>query len=75
MNREDNSVIEAKKSLKAHIKFFEALLKHLNGNDTILKGRAMWATWCLHRYLNDGLLVDIEKAMKELGASDQKIPM
>jgi hypothetical protein len=67
MSREDKAVIDAKKSLKAHIKFFESLLGHLRGNDTILKGRAMWATWCLHRYINDGLIGDIENAMKEHG--------
>lgn len=64
MNAEDKSVIEAKKSLKSHIKFFEGLLKHINGNDTILKGRAMWGAWCLHRYINDRLIGDIETAMK-----------
>ena len=63
----DKAVLDAKSSLKAHIKFLEALLKHLNGNDTILKGRAMWAAWCLHRYFNDGLVPDIERAMKEHG--------
>ncbi len=63
--REDQSVIEAKKSIKHHIKFFESLLKHLNGDDLILKGRSMWAAWCLHRYINDGLITDMEKAMKE----------
>ncbi len=61
---ENKNVYEAKQSIKAHIKFFEALLKHLNGNDTILKGRSMWAAWCLHRYINDGLIKDIEVAMR-----------
>ena len=67
MSEENKNVYEAKQSLKAHIKFFEALLKHVNGTDEVLKARAMWATWCLHRYINDGLMVDIEKAMKEYG--------
>ena len=68
--REDKNVIEAKESIKAHIKFFEALLKHLNGNDVVLKGRAMWAAWCLHQYMNDGLVSDIETAMKRHGGAD-----
>lgn len=63
--KEDQNVYEAKQSVKAHIKFFEALLKHLNGSDPVLKGRAMWASWCLHRYINDGLISDIEKAIRE----------
>lgn len=72
MNREDSNVYEAKQSLKAHIKFFDALLKHLSGNDPVLKGRAMWATWCLHRYINDGLVTDIEKAMRENASNPQQ---
>ena len=58
---------EARQSLKHHIKFFESLLKHVSGNDEVIKGRAMWASWCLHRYINDGLVKDIEKAMIEHG--------
>ena len=65
MKKENDNVLEAKKSLKYHIKFLESLKTHLSGSDPILKGRAMWATWCLHRYINDGLINDIEKAMKE----------
>jgi len=70
MSKEDANVYEAKKSLKAHIKFLEALLSHLNGSDQVLKGRAMWASWCLHRYFNDGLVPDIEKAMKKGGNNE-----
>lgn len=67
MTTENKNVYEAKESLKAHIKFFQALLKHVNGTDEALKNRAMWATWCLHRYMNDGLILDMEQAMKEYG--------
>lgn len=70
MTDENKNIYEAKQSLKSHIKFFEALLKHVNGNDEVFKNRAMWATWCLHRYINDKLMVDIEKAMKEYGSKD-----
>lgn len=62
---DNNNVYEAKLSVKAHIKFFEALLKHLNGNDEALKARAMWASWVLHRYINDSFVPDIEKAMRD----------
>jgi hypothetical protein len=71
LEKEDKNVFEAKQSLKAHIKFFEALVKHINGNDNVLKNRAMWATWCLHRYINDGLMVDIETAMREFGSKGE----
>ncbi len=69
--KEDKNVIEAKQSLKAQINFFENLIKHLNGKDENLKGRAMWASWCLHRYMHDGLITDIKKAMKEYGTNDK----
>lgn len=65
MNKDEQNVYEAKQSLKYHIKFFEALLKHLNGNDPVQKARAMWTSWCLHRYMNDGLMSDIEQAIKD----------
>ena len=67
MSEENKNIYEAKQSLKAHIKFLEALLKHINSNDEVLKARAMWATWCLQRYINDGLMVDIEQAMTKYG--------
>lgn len=65
MDKETDNICEAKKSIRSHIKFFEALMKHLNGNDDVLKSRAMWASWVLHRYINDGFIRDIEKAMRE----------
>jgi hypothetical protein len=61
--REDKSVTDAKKCLKSHIKFFESLLKHINGDDLAFKGRAMWTSWCLHNYMNNQLMVDVEKAI------------
>lgn len=65
--KENVNLREAKKSLKSHIKFFESLLKHIQFGEEQMKSRAMWATWCLHRYINDGLIEDIKKAMKEYG--------
>ena len=72
MDDENINVKEAKKSLKTHIKFFEAMLQHIKGTDQTFKARAMWATWCLHQYINNQLMTDIEKAMKELGTKDEK---
>jgi hypothetical protein len=72
MTDESNNVLEAKKSIKSHIKFFESLIKHLNSDNEVLKSRAMFAAWCLHRYLNDGLIIDMEKAMcKQVATNDE----
>ena len=72
MSEENKNVYEAKKSLKANIKLFEDLLKHVNGTDEVIKARAMWATWCLHRYINDRIIVDIEMAMREYGTKEKQ---
>jgi hypothetical protein len=65
--KEGDNVAEAKKSLKHHIKFLKSLEDHIKFGDPVFKSRAMFATWCLHRYINDQLVNDIEKAMKENG--------
>jgi hypothetical protein len=62
---ENTNIQEAKKTLKHHIKFFESLKEHIRRGEEPMLSRAMWATWCLHRYINDGLVTDIEKAMKK----------
>jgi hypothetical protein len=64
MTQEYNNVLEAKRSIKAHIEFLESLLKHLNGTDKLLRGRACWAAWCIHRYFNDRLIGDIQNAIE-----------
>ena len=65
MRKEHNNVLEAKRSLKAHISFMETLVKHLNGTDKLLRGRAMWTAWCLHRYFNDNLMRDLQDAIEQ----------
>lgn len=72
MTQEYNTVLEAKKSIKAHIEFFESLLKHLNGTDKALRGRAVWAAWCLHRYINDRLIGEIQMAIEHNTPPDGK---
>ncbi len=62
---ENPNIQEAKKSLKAHIKFLESLKENITKKEEPMLSRAMWATWCLHRYINDQLVHDIEKVMKE----------
>jgi hypothetical protein len=64
MTQEYDNVLEAKRSIKHHIEFLEILLKHLNGTDKLLRGRACWAAWCLHRYFNDQLMNDIQNAIE-----------
>ena len=68
MNTEEQNIKEAKNSIKYHIKFCQSLLKHVSGSDEQLKLRAMYATWCLHRYINDQLIDDIEKANRDHSA-------
>jgi hypothetical protein len=62
---ENINIQEAKKSLKHHIKFFESLLLHIRRGEEPHMSRAMFASWCLHRYVQDQLVYDIEKAMRE----------
>lgn len=64
---ENVNITEAKNSLKYHIKFFESLLQHVRRGTEPHLSRSMWAAWCLHRYINDQLMNDIEKAMREFG--------
>lgn len=63
MTKEYDNILEAKRSVKAHIDFFEALLKHLKGTDKLLRNRAIWTAWCLHRYINDNLMNDLHNAI------------
>jgi hypothetical protein len=43
----------------------QTLVKHLNGPDKLLRGRAMWASWCLHRYFNNQFIKDIQNAIEQ----------
>ncbi len=70
-NNTPQNVFDAKRSIKAHIKFFESLIKHINGNNEPMRHRAMFAAWCLHEYINTGLINDMEQAMlNSLAAND-----
>ena len=70
--KENENIIEAKKSIKAHIKFLESLLTHLKGTNESLQARSMFAAWCIHRYFNDKLVRDIEKAIIENRDEEKK---
>jgi hypothetical protein len=63
MTKEYDNILEAKRSMKAHIQFLETLLSHLKGTNTLLRNRAVWAAWCIHRYLNDKLINEIQEAI------------
>jgi hypothetical protein len=70
MTQEYNSAREAKRSLKAHIEFMETLIKHLNGTDKLLRGRACYAAWCLHRYFNDKFMSDLHDILEKSSPKD-----
>lgn len=55
---------EAKQSLKDHIRFIQSLIKHLTGKDETSKAKAVWTAYCLHNYLENGLISDVEKAIE-----------
>lgn len=61
MSKESEKI--AGKTMRSHIKFIESLITHIRGNDEVMKARAMWASWCIHRYMNEGLIKDIEDEM------------
>ncbi len=65
MTKEHDNLLEAKRSIKAHIHFLGTLLEHLKGPNKILRGRATWAAWCIHRYFNDKLIGDIQDAIEK----------
>lgn len=73
MTKEYDTVLEAKKSTKAHIAFFESLLKHLNGTDKTLRARAVYAAWCLHRYINDRLMSELQAVIEANTPPDGKL--
>jgi hypothetical protein len=65
MTKEYDAALGAKRSLKAHIDFMETLVKHLNGPDKALRGRAVVASWCIHRYFNEKLMSEIKEMIEK----------
>jgi hypothetical protein len=61
---ENPNIQEAKKSLKAHIKFLKSLNDHIAKAEEPFLSRSMFAAWCIDKYLNEQLKNDIEEAMK-----------
>lgn len=73
MTREHNIILEAKRSLKDHISFLETLVKHLNGVDKVLRNRASYTAWCIHRYFHDQLMNDLQAAIEKNTPPDGKL--
>jgi hypothetical protein len=69
MSKEYDTVIEARRTMKAHIQFLEALLKHLKGHDKNLRTKAVITAWCLHRYFTNSLMKEVEAVLREELAS------
>jgi len=65
MTTKHDNILEAKKSIKYQIKFLESLLDSLKDPSKVIRNRALFATYCIHRYLNDKFVLDVEEAMKE----------
>lgn len=65
MTKEHNNILEAKRSLKAHIKFMQTLVDNLNGPNKLARGKAMFAAWVIHRFFNERFMNELEQAVKE----------
>jgi hypothetical protein len=58
------NILEASNSLEDNIEFMKMLLKHMNGQDKGIQIRSLFGAWCIHRYINDILIEDVEKAIE-----------
>lgn len=70
---------EAKKSVKFHLTFLEALLVHLKQKKEPALSHAVITSWCLHEYIHTKLKDDIKKAyenmevfMNEIGIENEQ---
>lgn len=71
--KENENITEAKKIIKHQIKFFQSLLAHIRKGEEPFLSRSMWASWCLHRYIEDKLIDDMEAAVKLHGQPPQNL--
>lgn len=63
----EQAIIEAKRSLKADIKFLESLLNHIKRGEEPMLSRAGWTSWVLHNYISHNLMEDVLEAMGKNG--------
>jgi len=52
--------LQAIESLKYNIKFMEDLMKNIYGEDKDQIIKAIYAANCIHRYINDQLINDVQ---------------
>jgi hypothetical protein len=71
VKKEHKNIVEARRSLKAHIAFLETLLEHLNGVSMEDRGRALVATYCIHRYFNEKFIAEINDIVRGLGQNKE----
>lgn len=62
------NIHEAIKSLDNNIKLLESMKKNIMNDKEPMLSHAMYASWCLHRYIHDKLSQDMEKAVKKYGS-------
>jgi hypothetical protein len=74
MTKEYDTVLEAKRSVKAHIAFFESILEHLKGPNKQMREHGVYAAWALHRYINDRLMDEIKQIKQMMMENAQKQP-
>lgn len=63
----NDTIKDAKKSIKEHIKFLKSLENHITKAEEPFLSRSMYAAWCLDKYFNEQLKNDIEMAMNTQG--------
>lgn len=61
---EADVIKDAKKSLRAHIKFLNSLKDHIIKAKEPFLSRSMFAAYCIDKYMNEHLKNDIEKCME-----------
>ncbi len=66
------NIKDAKNSIKKIIKLLESLKQHIHRGEEPLLSRALLTAWCINQYLASNLMNDIEKAIEENKASDEK---
>lgn len=61
---EVDTIKDAKKSIKNHIKFFQTLLEYIRSEKEPALSHAMWTAYCLHQYIEGKLVDDVIEAMR-----------
>lgn len=62
---EKQTLIEAKKAVKMHIKFMEKVLKNLDAKQNHIRNGALITAFSLHEYIINNLPADIKKHIEK----------